>query len=245
MKKIGITMHIEHARNHVENAINMQYVRAVINAGGLPILVPVTLDFGMLDDYLNLVEGMIFTGGCDINPERYNEKNDGLSVDICDIRDQMELYLLNKAIKQAVPVLGICRGHQLINIHYGGTLFQDVMTQYNTEIDHINLEGEADHLAHGVKLDVNSRLKQWLRVDKFKVNSRHHQAIKRLGEGLAVAGRSRDGIVEAIEHVSDDVIGVQWHPEDIFDLQPDLFIAFIEHCGRAVSEEAKNHVSKA
>lgn len=237
MKKIGITMHIEHSRKHVENAINMDYVRAVINSGGLPVLVPVTLDFGLLNDYLDMVDGIVFTGGCDINPERYGEVNEGLSVDICDIRDQMELYLLRNAIDRQMPVLGICRGHQLINIHYGGTLYQDVMTQINTEIDHINLEEEADHIAHTVKADPSSRLRQWLGADKFPVNSRHHQAIKRLGEGLKIAARSKDGIVEAIEHQRDDVVGVQWHPEDLIERDAALFVAFIDHCGHKLQSK--------
>ncbi len=230
MKKIGITTHIEHNKNREENAINMDYIRAVINAGGLPILVPVTLDFGMLDDYLRLVDGLIFTGGCDINPKRYGEVDEGLCESSCDERDQMELYLLKNAIKSNKPILGICRGLQLINVHFGGTLYQDLMTQYHTEIDHINIEAESDFLAHTVKFDPSSRLKDWYGESKIHVNSRHHQAIKRLGEGLIVMARSKDGIVEAIEHKVHNVVGVQWHPEDLAHLAPQLFISFVEHC---------------
>lgn len=233
MRKIGITTHVEHNRSHQENTINMDYIRAVMSAGGLPILVPVTLDFGMLDDYLNLIDGLILTGGCDINPGRYGEINQGLSVDISDERDHMELYLLRGAIQRKMPVLGICRGMQLINIHLEGTLYQDMMAQHHTEIDHVNLENEIDYLSHSVKLNPQSVLAQWLSVDRFRVNSRHHQAIKRLGNGLIAVGFARDGIIEAIEHPDLNLYGVQWHPEDLVStqkLQHKLFVSFIDDC---------------
>lgn len=230
MIKIGITTQIEQSKNREENAINMDYIRAVINAGGLPILIPVTLDFGMLNDYLKLVDGILFTGGGDINPLLYNEQNEGLCEEMCFERDQMEMYLLKKAIEESIPVLGICRGHQLINVYFGGSLYQDLMTQYHTEIDHINIESEADFIAHSVKLESTSRIKQWYGESKIQVNSRHHQAIKRLGEGLIITGRSKDGIVEAIEHTSHNVVGVQWHPEDLASYCTKLFVAFFDQC---------------
>lgn len=233
MRRIGITTQVETNMSHQENTIHMDYIRAVMSAGGLPILVPVTLDFGMLDDYLNLIDGLILTGGCDINPDRYGEKNQGLSIDICDERDHMELYLLRGAIARKIPVLGICRGMQLINTHLEGTLYQDMMAQHHTDIDHVNLESEIDYLSHSVKLDPESVLSQWLSTDRFRVNSRHHQAIKRLGNGLVAVGRSRDGIIEAIEYPELNLYGVQWHPEDLASSQKvqfKLFVSFIDYC---------------
>ncbi|MCK8058739.1 MULTISPECIES: gamma-glutamyl-gamma-aminobutyrate hydrolase family protein [unclassified Fusibacter] len=233
MKRIGVTTHIEKLHNMHEHAVNIAYIKAVIQSEGLPILIPVTINHMMLDDYLNLIDGLVITGGGDVDPLLYKDENHGLSMNISGIRDEMELYLIRQSIKRKIPILGICRGMQLLNVYYGGDLYQDIMTQYDTDIDHINMEVEVDYLAHDVTFEEDSIIGKMMCKSSLKVNSRHHQSVKNLGMGLRITARSQDGIVEAIEHQSDDVIGIQWHPEDLVGLcmcHKKLFTSFIDHC---------------
>jgi putative glutamine amidotransferase len=235
MKKIGVTTHIEKLHNIQEHAVNMAYIKAVIQADGLPILIPVTINHMMLDDYLDLIDGLIITGGGDVDPELYQQENHGLSLNISRIRDEMELYLIKQSLKRKIPILGICRGMQLLNVYYGGELYQDIMTQYDTDIDHINIEVEADYMAHEIIFEEGSLLAKMMCKNTLMVNSRHHQSVKKLGENLRSTAKSADGIIEAIEHQLDDVIGIQWHPEDMVSLcncHKKLFTSFVDHCDK-------------
>ena len=165
---------------------------------------------------LDGIDGLIVTGGGDIDPSHYNEhpsdKLERVSMD----RDLTELNLLKKAEEKNIKTLAICRGHQLLNIHMGGSLHQDIPDAGFKDIDHAKPYKNATKHIHEIEIDKNTKLNQILKVQTLKVNSIHHQAINKLGDNLEVSARSSDGIIEGIETTNNwDAIGVQWHPEYI------------------------------
>lgn len=177
------------------------YARAVVDAGGLPVHLPLDVD---PREFVERLDGILLTGGADINPSQYGHEVDG-SVDIDDLRDELELKLLDGAIELKVPVLGICRGLQVINVHAGGTLHQHVPS-------HTFHDDDGSATVHEVNFELATTL-GGIYGARHDVNSLHHQSIDALGDDLVVAGRSPDGSIEAIERSDSPVIAVQWHPE--------------------------------
>lgn len=178
------------------------YANGVLEAGGLPVYLPLDIDPVAIAERL---DGLLMTGGTDISPERYGSTaHDALLVTVPE-RDAFEVAVLDAAYARELPTLGICRGLQLINVHAGGTLHQHVP-------EHAFVDGPADDLTHEVLIDADSTVGD-LYGESHKVNSLHHQAVDRLGDDLRVVGRSHDGGVEALEHRSLPVVAVQWHPE--------------------------------
>lgn len=176
------------------------YARSILRAGGLPIHLP--LDADPLD-YVDICDGLVFTGGADLNPEAYGEPNSASAFE--QIRDDYELALLGAALDADKPVLGICRGLQLLNVHAGGSLHQDVPA-------HARYDVSPDTRTHSVSIEPASRL-NLIFGSSLEVNSLHHQTVNTVGADLSVVGRADDGTIEAIEMVGRDVIAVQWHPE--------------------------------
>ena len=209
------------------------YVEAIEHAGGVPVLLPFLDD---LDDSKQLVaglDGVLFSGGNDITPE-----SDGEDVthakETSRRRDEWELRLIDEAQKQQKPVLAICRGLQLLNVSRGGSLYQDIRLDRHSAENHQDSEEFEDitHLSHGITIDPSSKLANILGVEKLKTNTFHHQAVKKLGEGLIVAARADDKVVEAIEDPKKPfVVAVQSHPESLFNSTEikwaKLFEAFI------------------
>jgi putative glutamine amidotransferase len=177
------------------------YADEVSAAGGLPVHLPVGVD---PIPYLDHLDGIVLTGGADIDPERYRAQPDGHGHYEPE-RDQFEFQLLDAALAKDLPVLGICRGLQVLNVHAGGSLFQDVP-------DHSRVDVDPTRAVHNVSFEPGSRL-HGLYGQETEVNSLHHQCVDRLGAGLAVSGRAGDGTVEAVEMPGRDVLAVQWHPE--------------------------------
>ncbi len=195
MKKIGIVTGKDLKK--VKN-----YCKALEVSGGYPV----PLNSAQELDRLEEVEGVILPGGADIDPCRYGEENmDSRGVD--EVRDELEFEVLCRAVRQKKKVLGICRGHQVINVYFGGSLFQNLP---HCEI-HERL-GTTD-LLHGSQVVTESFLYQIYQSDYMVVNSAHHQAVRVLGEGLIAAQYSEDGLVEAFFHRNLPIYGVQWHPE--------------------------------
>lgn len=179
------------------------YSNAVWEAGGLPILLPLDMDPA---EYLDVVDGLLFSGGTDIDPELYGQHAVPETVGVEARRDEFELALCRDAIANHIPTLGICRGVQLINVATGGTLRQHVPT-------HVGIDQPAAEPFHDVTIAADSRLAT-LYGSRLAVNSLHHQALDDIGAGLRVtAVGSDDQLPEAIEHESLPVTGVQWHPE--------------------------------
>jgi putative glutamine amidotransferase len=177
------------------------YADKVLEAGGLPVGLPVGAD---PVPYLEHLDGIVLTGGADIDPWRYRSPPDGHGHYEPE-RDRFEFQLLEGALAHDLPVLGICRGLQVLNVHRGGSLVQDVPAHARHDLD-------PALAVHPVSFEPGSRLHS-LYGPATEVNSLHHQCVDQLGTGLLVAGRADDGTVEAIEMPGRDVLAVQWHPE--------------------------------
>ncbi len=189
----------------------------VMGAGALPFLIPTVLSHGVsLADLLSQVDGVIMTGGVDMSPESYGEKP--LHPDWCGDRhrDLYDIALVQAALNLDKPILGICRGHQVLNVALGGSLFQDVYTQHPDSLHH-RIFDVYERNIHDVELTKNGYLERVFGKSHGRINSVHHQAVKGLGQGLRVEARSpADGVVEAIKLYDDGgyyLLGVQWHPE--------------------------------
>ena len=195
------------------------YVEAISNAGGIPIILP--NEASHIPEYIQLINRCLFIGGTnDVDPSLYGKKIIH-SQNVQPRKDAVELKFLDACIQQNVPVFGICRGMQLINVYFGGTLIQDIQSS----IDH-NQYSKQNEYVHDLLVE-HSRV---LADGVYKVNSVHHQAVDDLGKGLRVTGTSTDGIIEMIEHESLPVFGVEWHPECLNDsVSSLLFSSFIAH----------------
>ncbi|MBR0062972.1 MAG: gamma-glutamyl-gamma-aminobutyrate hydrolase family protein [Oscillospiraceae bacterium] len=206
------------------------YPEAVFRSGGIPLVFPLTQDRSRLHELLSTVDGVIFTGGPDVDPGVYGEKPDP-TVKVSPERDAMELALLPMALESAKPVFCICRGEQLLNAALGGTLWQDLPSMRGSGVNH-NQSGE--HFAHRNAVLPSTPLASLIGEREILVNSLHHQAIKDLAPALAPMAVSEDGLVEAVYMPEKSFVwGVQWHPERSFDVSEDsrkLFGAFINAC---------------
>lgn len=189
------------------------YIDAVELAGGVSILLPLLEEEAQANEWLEEIDALIMTGGEDIDPSYYNEKPDANLEDVNSERDQSDYILLTVALERNMPVLAICRGHQMLNVVCGGSLYQDIPTQYETDILHRSLD-EVDFEYHDIGIVKGSKLAEIMGSGSIEVNSWHHQAIKDLGLGLYIVATSADGMVEAIEREGMAfVVGVQFHPE--------------------------------
>lgn len=213
---------------HERYAIAASYVNAVIAAGGIPLVLPP--QDGNADALLALVDGLLFSGGADIDPTHYGDDDLHPSTyDVHPLRDRFELELINKAIEQDVPTFCICRGIQILNVARGGTLLQHVPDQFETELPHRQQEvGFQSHeSSHTVTADPESTLARAYGSTEIKVNSYHHQAVKDLAPGLTAGGHAEDGLVESVELPDRTfVLGVQWHPEMMFHKHPEHLAPF-------------------
>lgn len=213
-----------HSLRRVDTVGGQNYAEAIAQAGGLPLLVS-NLEPDMADAFAQSADGVLFTGGIDVDPGFYGaEPHPELGI-VDPARDHFELALYRAAKARNLPVLGICRGIQLINVAQGGTLYQHVPDLENA-IQHEQTDiGGAP--SHGVRLEQGSQLAQAFGSNLIRTNSYHHQAVAGLGEDLRVSARSSDGVVEGIESTSEHyVLGVQWHPEMSFQQYSEHFSPF-------------------
>ncbi len=216
----------------VFNRMYHPIAQAVDAAGGLPLYIPTGLNEDTLKDIYERIDGLLLPGGPDIDPSYFHEDRHP-TVRIDAPRDALEVPLTRWAVADDTPVFGICRGHQVFNVALGGSLIQDIPSQYETQQAHDQPnELPRSYLAHAVQVDADSQLATILGTTTIHVNSLHHQAVARMAPGVAGIARSPDGIVEAAEMPGKTfAVTVQWHPEDLWETDPAqkrLFEAFVE-----------------
>lgn len=224
---VAVTPHGEPSQQ--EMALGLRYLRAIEDAGGIPVVVP-PLQSEAADLLLSRVSGVCLSGGPDLDPVAYGAQRHERTGPTWRELDAFELTLARAADSRRLPILAVCRGLQVLNVARGGTLHQHLPDVTGPRINHRQQKPGRDS-THWVKLTEQSRLREILGAERTKVNSFHHQAVDTLGERLAVTGRASDGTVEGLEAIDREfVVAVQWHAECLVE-RPDqaaLFGAFVE-----------------
>lgn len=208
------------------------YLDGIQEAGGMPIVLPLTNEECDVEELLAMCDGILLTGGQDITPQIYGEEKLPECGTPCDARDIMDTMFLLQALQQDKPILGICRGIQLLNVALGGTLYQDIPSQKPSGIKH-QQKPPYDQPVHEVMVFPGSPLNVLLKQDKLAVNSYHHQGIKDLAEGLLPMAVAPDGLVEAVVLPDTKFVwAIQWHPEFMRDAESSkkIFSAFVTAC---------------
>lgn len=204
------------------------YIDSIKKIGAEPVLLPEVKTEEEAIKALSTVDAIIMTGGEDINPKYYNEEPHEKLETPKDDRDLSDYTLLKAALKEDMPVLATCRGMQMLNVICGGTLYQDISSEYETDISHRDPE-LIDFAYHNCTIDNNSKLYSMLKTNEIEVNSWHHQSIKKVGDGLIVTAKSPDNTIEGLELTNAFfVVGVQFHPEWHVVENDDRFIPVFE-----------------
>jgi putative glutamine amidotransferase len=238
MPIIGITSSYTHPDDGKFGAISVgeSYVQAVLSAGGLPVIIPVGVSREGLRDLFARLDGLLLTGGGDIDPQRFQGLPHPRVYGIDLRRDELEISLAQMAAEARKPFLGICRGIQVINVALGGTLFTDIGDQHANALRHDWYPDiPRNYLAHPVAVAAGSRLAQILGGEEFEVNSLHHQGLDQVPPALRVVARAPDALIEGVELPGHPFgIGVQWHPEWLQEHTPQrlLFEALVRAAGR-------------
>ena len=209
------------------------YMDGIAEAGGLPIVLPLTHEPETIGQILNTVQGILFTGGHDVDPQLYGEEPLPECGAASKERDSMESELLRQCIEKDTPVLGICRGIQFLNAYLGGSLYQDLPTQHPTKIEH-HQKPPYDIPVHKVDIVEDTKLFELLGKTTLSVNSYHHQAVKTLAKTLKTMAVSEDGIIEAVEMPGKKFVwAFQWHPEFSYKVDENsrmIFREFVNKC---------------
>jgi putative glutamine amidotransferase len=220
--------------------VNAAYVRALLAAGGVPLILSPLMGAALAGSALDGCDGLLLTGGEDIHPSWYGADPSPLLSPPSQERDLFEVALFAVARQRGLPILGICRGIQLINVALGGTLFQDLPSERPGRVDH-SPTGPRNTRSHMVRIEPGSRAALALDATSITVNSLHHQAVKDLAPDLVASGWTEDGLIEAAETRSDSswILAVQWHPEEMHAdrraPEHGLFSALVNEAGLARS----------
>lgn len=211
---IGLTPSIDHEEEHF--MLHVAHVRAIEAAGAIPLLLPYTKDEALILQMADRIDGLYLTGGHDIDPHFFNEEPHASLGRIHPLRDQFEIELVHRMIEKNKPILGVCRGSQVINVALGGSMYQDLAAQKDSNLIQHKQKRPLRYHSHFVYVEKNSLLYEITKEEKLKVNSNHHQANRILGDELIASAASGDGVIEAIERtIGPFVLGVQWHPEQM------------------------------
>ena len=236
MKKPVIGVTPSHEPDSSEINVRFSYLDAVAAGGGIPLVFPLKLEQEDILRLASLCDGFLFTGGPDVHPFRFGEDTHEKCGNVSLYRDSLELALLKIAMEQKKPILGICRGIQLINVGLGGGLYQDLPSQYHPDFPIAHHQPfHYTTFSHQVDIVPGTRLSQLADgASSIPVNSMHHQAIKDVAPGLEVCAYAPDHMIESV-YAPDYpfLLGVQWHPEHLAPIHPDaakLFSAFVEAC---------------
>ncbi len=217
--------------------VSQNYVNGVLEGGGLPIVSPQIRkyydDDDLMEELIDSVDGIVLTGGYDVDPVHYKKYGYKKVKFIDPIRDLQELKLVELALKKGKSILGICRGLQVLNVFFGGTLYQDIDQDLNTEILHFGGQLPKCKKVHSVSIEKESILDHIFTDNPIDVNSFHHQAVDQVGTGLKETAFSSDGILEGFESTEhENVWAVQWHPEIMFSYYPEQLAIFREFIKR-------------
>lgn len=195
-----------------------RYPRAILEAGGTPVVLPIISSRSAIRNVLENLDGILVTGGnFDIHPRLYGEEPLEALGEIKEGRTEFELELISQTLERDLPLLGVCGGEQAINVALGGSLYQDIATQVTGAVEH-QQSALKEYAGHQVKIQPGTKLEQIVGCDTLEVNTTHHQAVKRLGRRLIANATSADGLIEGIESKDYSfVLGVQWHPESLVD----------------------------
>ena len=227
---IGILAEVDDEKN---NRLAGAYAAAIEESGGVPILLPYVEKIDTLEGLIEICDGILFSGGADVDPARYGEEKSAACGNVQLLRDEHEIRVFERVIKTNKPILAICRGAQLVNVALGGSLYQDIPTELETEILHRQTE-DRNLPSHSVSVAENTPLFDMTREVRVAANSFHHQAIKRLGDGLRVMATADDGIIEAVYLEGDRYLyAYQWHPERLCNIDKNnrlIFDNFIAEC---------------
>ena len=217
-KLIGISgnlVDLEYPKGKIQKRVIVGdvYVKAISDVGGIPIVIPIT-NKKYISDLASKIDGLVLTGGSDISPFLYGEEPLEQLGEICPERDEFEINLIREVISLEKPVLAICRGFQLVNVAFGGNLYQDITYISKVKNQHWQ-KTDPIFPIHSVRIDEQSSLHK-IFGNKTYVNSLHHQVIKKVADGFRAIAWSNDGVIEAIEKEEKSyVLGVQWHPEEM------------------------------
>lgn len=217
------------------------YMKGIEASGGIPVMLPLTTDQEMIFSLAEMFDGFLFTGGQDVNPKLYGEEKGSLCGSSCDERDWMEDVLFHQVLVLDKPVLGICRGIQLLNVLLGGTLYQDIPSELPSQKEIIHQQTPPyEEPVHLVNINRKSLLYAILQAESLMVNSYHHQGIKQLADSLVSAATSEDGLTEAVYMPGKRfVYAVQWHPEYLYPVDHanfNLFRAFVHSCTGSIQD---------
>ena len=211
------------------------YLDGIAQAGGLPIILPLTMDKDILEQSCQLVDGILFSGGEDIHPGLYGETVIPACGETCNLRDNMEKFIFSRAVMEMdKPILGVCRGFEMINVLLGGNLYQDLPSQYIKREEHgISHSQPYRLMAHEITIKKDSLLHKLLNKDTITVNSCHHQGVRELSKHLVCMATSDDELIEAFYMPGKRFVwAVQWHPESILydENNRKLFEHFVTNC---------------
>lgn len=209
------------------------YVASVALAGGCPMQLPMLNDLELTSQMVSVLDGVVLIGGGDVDPSFYGQKVMAELGGVDKTRDAYEAILIQEAVKQNKPVFGICRGLQIINVFYKGTLVQDIPSQIVGALNHVGDNNDRPAPIHDITVKENTWLHGALGVSETGVNSFHHQCIDKLAEGFVVSAVAPDGIIEGIENLDKRIVAVQFHPENMTQTAPELlrlFQTFISMC---------------
>jgi putative glutamine amidotransferase len=204
------------------SSVGHDYIEAIRLSGGIPLILPIVEDSNTIKEQIEVIDGLVLSGGEDVSPNLYHEEPGPKLGKTSPERDHYEVQLIQSAIERKKPILAICRGLQLLNVVFGGTLYQDIPSSIPSSLSH-NQSESADFPTHKVTLQKNSKLHRILGEEGFLTNTIHHQAIKDLAFGLVASAHSPDGLIEGVESENDlFILGVQWHPELMYKSHPPM-----------------------
>lgn len=228
--------------------MRQEYADAVVEAGGVPVVMPPLMLRSQIDKWIDRVDpdALLLTGGCDIDPQVYRENpRQGLGR-VSLQRDVYELELFDAAMERGLPVLGICRGLQVVNVALGGSLYQDMLSQMGAEFAGHQQKAPTEVATHEVAFTPGSMAERLFGTRFLPTNSHHHQCVHRVADDLVVSGTTVDGVVEALEWPEKEIFAVQFHPERMRDDNPVMTGFFSNWIARVaeISDGKKDEISK-